>query len=193
HSPERDSWDYIYKVDDLSTLQGKRYQSKRNHIARFTELPDWRYEPIGGANITECIEMNSAWCHLMGCTENKSLHMETCAAEMGLQNFDALGLDGALLRLSGKVVAYTLGEPINSDTFIVHVEKAFPDIRGAYPTINREFMRNLGTGFVYVNREDDVGDEGLRRAKESYHPVFMEEKYLLTVSYNDLNRWHSTT
>ena len=189
--PLRDSWDYIYKVQDIITLQGKHYQSKRNHIARFIELPDWRYERMTAQNVPECIAMNEAWCRLMGCADNKSLYMETCAAEIGLQNFCALGLEGALLRVSDKVVAYTLGEPVNSDTYIVHVEKAFPDVRGAYPMINREFIRDRGASFTYVNREDDAGDPGLRTAKNSYHPVFMQEKYLITASYKALSEWAS--
>jgi hypothetical protein len=186
-TPVRSSWDYIYKAEDLSTLQGKRYQPKRNHIARFMELPDWRYERIDGRNIGECIEMNTIWCQQVGCSDNKSLYLETCAAEIGLQNFDALQLEGALLRVSGKVVAYTVGEPINSDTYIVHIEKAFSEVRGAYPMINREFVRDKAASFLYVNREDDAGDQGLRTAKSSYHPFLMEEKYFFVVSYNSLS------
>jgi len=186
-TPTRNSWDYIYKVEDLSDLHGKRYQPKRNHIARFAELPDWRYESIDQQNMPECIEMNRVWCQQMGCADNKSLHHETCAVEIGLHNFDALCLEGALLRVSGKVVAYTMGEPLNSDTYIVHVEKAFPDIRGAYPMINRQFIRDRGASFIYVNREDDAGDEGLRTAKNSYHPALMVEKYFFAVSYNSLS------
>ena len=186
-TPAIDSWDYLYKVEDLSSLQGKRYQSKRNHIARFVELPDWSYERISGRNIEECIEMNKVWCTLMGCADNKSLSMETCAVESGLYHFEALGLEGALLRVSNKVVAYTVGEPLNSDTYIVHAEKAFPDVRGAYPTINREFVRDRGASLTYVNREDDAGDEGLRKAKSSYHPSLMVEKYFLVASYNSLS------
>ena len=182
----RDSWDYIYRTEELCALNGKRYQSKRNHIARFVELPDWRYEPMRVANITECIKMNNIWCQQMGCADNKSLYAETCAMEIALQNFEALGLEGALLRVTDKVVAYTIGEPINSDTYIVHAEKAFPDVRGAYPMINRDFLRDRAASFTYVNREDDAGDEGLRKAKNSYHPVFMHEKYNVAVSYNSL-------
>jgi len=186
-TPIRSSWDYIYKVGDLSTLQGKRYQPKRNHIARFTELPDWRYEQIDGHNIGECIEMNKIWCQQVGCDENKSLYMETCAAGITLDHFDALKLEGALLRVADRVVAYTVGEPLNSDTYIVHIEKAFSEVRGAYPMINREFVRDKAASFLYVNREDDAGDEGLRTAKSSYHPFLMEEKYFFVVSYNSLS------
>ena len=186
-TPTRDSWDYIYHVEDLSTLKGKRYQSKRNHIARFEELPDWSYEPLTPQNMGECIEMNKIWCQQMGCADDKSLYMETCAAELGLLHLEVLGLQGALLRVGNRVVAYTVGEPLNADTYIVHVEKAFHDVRGAYPMINRQFMREVGALFTYVNREDDAGDLGLRRAKNSYHPAMMVEKYFFAVSYNSLS------
>ena len=186
-SPARDSWDYIYQVEALSTLQGKRYQPKRNHIARFIELPNWRYESITDQNIPECLAMTKIWCKQMGCEDNKSLYMETCASEIALLHFNDLGLEGALLRVSNQVVAYTIGEKLNSDTYIVHIEKAFPEVRGAYPMINRQFIRERGASLTYVNREDDAGDDGLRRAKNSYHPVFMQEKYFLAVSYNSLS------
>ena len=177
----RDSWDYIYQMEDLSALKGKRYQSKRNHIARFLELPEWRYERLDAHNIMECLAMNHEWCRQMGCFSNDSLRDETCVVESVLRHFDALGLEGALLRLSDKVVAYTVGEPLNSDTYIVHIEKAFPHIRGAYPTINREFVRDRMASFSFINREDDAGDIGLRTAKTAYHPLFMQEKYMITI------------
>ena len=185
--PARDSWDYIYKADDLSALRGKHYQPKRNHIARFAELPDWSYEELGAHNTSECRAMNHEWCLQMGCMGNDSLRQEVCVAETGLEHFNALGLEGALLRAGGKVVAYTVGEPLNSDTYIVHVEKAFPDVRGAYPMINREFVRHRMGAFTFVNREDDAGDPGLRRAKTTYRPVFMQEKYFFAVSYKSLS------
>lgn len=186
-TPDRNGWDYIYKVEDLTLLPGKRYQPKRNHIARFTELPDWRYEPITMQNLAECMEMNVRWNHQSCATFDQSLYDESCAVETGLRHFKALGLEGALLRVSGKVVAYTLGEPLNSDTYIVHVEKAFSEFKGAYQMINREFIRHNAASFAYVNREDDAGDEGLRTAKNSYHPHFMEEKYFFAVPYNSLS------
>jgi len=186
-SPLRNSWDYIYKMGDLSDLRGKHYQPKRNHIARFEEQPDWSYERLDARNIPECVAMNREWCVQMGCFGNDSLRQEVCVAETGLHYFDELGLEGALLRVGGKVVAYTVGEPLNSDTYIVHVEKAFPDVRGAYPMINREFVRDRMASFAYVNREDDAGDQGLRSAKSSYRPVFMQEKYFFAVSYKSLS------
>ena len=183
----RDSWDYIYKVMDLSALRGRHYQPKRNHIARFEELPDWSYEPLDAHNIPECIAMNREWCLQMGCFSNDSLQKEVCVAETSLRYFDTLGLEGALLRVGGRVVAYTVGEPLNSDTYTVHIEKAFPDVRGAYPMINREFVRDRMNAYTFVNREDDAGDLGLRRAKTDYRPVFMQEKYFFAVPYKSLS------
>ncbi|MCL2738236.1 MAG: phosphatidylglycerol lysyltransferase domain-containing protein [Bacteroidales bacterium] len=188
-NPARDYWDYVYKVEDLSDLRGKHYQPKRNHIARFAEQPDWSYERLDAHNIPECVAMNREWCLQMGCIGNDSLGKEACAAETGLQHFDALQLEGGLLRLGGKVVAYTVGEPLNSDTYIVHVEKAFPDIRGAYQMINRAFVRDRMASFAHVNREDDAGDLGLRTAKTTYRPVFMQEKYFFTVPYTSLSHF----
>lgn len=105
---------------------------------------------------------------------------ELCAVRNCFENFLALGLRGGLLRVDGRVVAYTMGLPLNSDTFIVHIEKAFSDVAGAYPMINREFAAHNCADFKYVNREDDVGDEGLRRAKLSYKPAILLEKFIVT-------------
>ena len=194
--PERDYFDYIYLHEDLATLKGKKFQSKRNFVSRFKSNPDWAFEPITKDNLQECWQMNEEWCHLYGCTKDSSLSQESCSVRCALKNFEALGLKGGLLRLSGKVVAFSIGEMLNSDTFLVHIEKAFADIQGAYPTISREFLLHCSNlpdgilspeneseiGFKYVNREDDAGDEGLRKAKLQYHPVFMIEKYIVAES-----------
>ena len=174
---ERNSFDYIYESEKLVSLAGKKLQSKRNHLARFKELPGWQYEDITEQNIHECVTYSNEWCKLNGCGENLSLMLECCAVNKALANYFELGLKGGLLRLDGKVVAYTVGEQLNSDTVIVHIEKAETEIRGSYPMINREFAERLSEGFTYINREDDAGDEGLRKAKNSYYPVFMQEKY----------------
>ncbi|EKD32117.1 MAG: hypothetical protein ACD_77C00174G0007 [uncultured bacterium] len=176
-SAERNSFDYIYESEKMVSLAGKKLQSKRNHLARFRELPGWEYEDITEQNLQECINYSNTWCKLNGCGENLSLMLECCAVNKALAHYSELKLRGGLLRLDGKIVAYTVGEPLNSDTVIVHIEKADSEIRGSYPMINREFAERLSEGYVYINREDDAGDEGLRRAKSSYNPVFMQEKF----------------
>lgn len=176
--PYRDSFDYIYESEKLISLSGKKLQSKRNHINRFKELSNWEYEELTDDKIPEIIEFSRKWCKEMDCSENESLRWETRAVAKCLMNYPYLNLRGGILRVDGKIVAYTVGEPMNSDTVIIHIEKAIADIRGAYPMINREFASRVAFGYKYINREDDAGDEGLRQAKESYCPVFMQEKYL---------------
>jgi hypothetical protein len=177
----RDWADYIYTAESLRTLAGKKLHGKRNHINRFLENnPDWRYEPIGPDNIDECIEMNRQWCIANHCEENESAQIEACSAKRALQNFEALGLRGGLLRVEGRVIAYSFGHPLGGDTFDVRVEKAFSEIQGAYPMMNQQFVLHNCEGFTYVNREDDTGDEGLRQAKLSYRPAILMEKYTAT-------------
>lgn len=173
----RNSFDYIYESEKLITLSGKKLQPKRNHLNNFIKLEGWSYEDITAENLNECIEYTNAWCKVNGCGENLSLMWECCAVNKALSHFFELGLKGGLIRLDGKVIAYTVGEAINSDTVIVHIEKAEADIRGSYQAINNQFIQRLAAGYQYVNREDDAGDEGLRRAKESYYPAFMLEKF----------------
>ncbi len=173
----RDSYDYIYDAEKMATLTGKKLQSKRNHINFFAREYKWTYEEITPAMIPEIVEYKREWCIRNGCNDQETLTWESCAVEKCLENYEELGVKGAVLRIDGEIVAFTVGEILNSDTVIVHIEKADSDVRGAYPMINREFARRLGNGYKYVNREDDIGDEGLRKAKESYYPVFMLEKF----------------
>ena len=174
----RNAYDYIYLKDDLVSLSGKKYQAKRNHLHHFEALPDWSYEPVTAQNLQECIKMNAEWCRRNKCPDNVSLNAETCAVHRALNNFLALKLKGGVLRSEGRIVAYTVGEKLNGDTFLVHIEKAFDDVDGAYPMINREFLKHEAEGCKYVNREDDSGDPGLRTAKLSYHPAYLLEKCL---------------
>lgn len=175
---ERDLEDYIYNAEDLRNLAGKKFHAKRNHISKFLrQYPDYQFELINQNNIEECVKMNHKWCEINECYRNESLEQEACAVKMALGHYFQLGLQGALLRVNGQVCAYTVGEPLNSDTFLVHIEKAFYDIDGAYPMINREFVRACAGGAAYINREEDTGDEGLRKAKLSYNPAFLQQKF----------------
>ena len=183
--PNRDYFDYIYSAEDLTFLRGKKFQSKRNFVSRFKRQEGWSYEPLGKDNLKECAVMSISWCAKYGCGKDPSMASESCSVKNALQNFEELGLIGGLLRLDGKVVAFTIAEKTNSDTLLVHVEKAYGDIVGAYPAIANEFLRNSiivdqQTGELsvkYINREDDAGDLGLREAKMQYHPLFLLEKY----------------
>lgn len=183
-APARNSFDYIYDREQLATLSGKKFQPKRNLISRFKDHPVWSYETIEYQNrerclslLDECSAMNDIWCKNHDCIHNVSVRTEHCAVGKMIKYFIPLKLKGGLLRVDGNVVAFTIGERVNSDTFIVHVEKAFLEIKGAYQMINQAFILQEAMDCVYINREDDAGDEGLRKAKLSYNPIFMEEKY----------------
>jgi len=177
----RDSFDYIYDANRLSTLSGKKLQSKRNHLNYFVSNNNWSYEEFTANKIDEVKEFSHEWCKRIDCDKIETLSWEICAVEKCLDHFDQLNMKGGILRVDGEIVAYTVGEVLNSDSVIIHIEKAFSDVRGAYPMINREFVRKIAPGFKYVNREDDIGDEGLRKAKESYHPLFLLEKFSATL------------
>ena len=176
-SLERDTFDYIYLSEDLINLTGKKYQPKRNHISYFMKNNKWSYEKLTVENIPECYEMSKLW--LEGALEEyrEELEGELKIIKRVFDNYDKLDYIGGLLRVDGKVVAYTMGERASKDMFCVHIEKAFADIRGAYPTINQQFVKNELSGYKYINREDDTGAENLRKAKLSYYPVILAEKY----------------
>ena len=174
----RDNFDYLYLREKLVTLSGKKLHAKRNHINRFKEdHPDWRYEAITPENIEECREMCQEWYARMEDQKSESLGAEKIAVASAFDHFFALELRGGLIRTEGKIVAFSMGAPLSQDTFVVHVEKAFPEIQGAYPIINQQFVTHQCEGFLYINREDDLGEEGLRKAKLSYGPCQMVEKY----------------
>lgn len=179
----RDSFDYVYQAEKLATLAGRKLQAKRNHINRFVANNSWTFERITPDNLAECWEMNLEWCRKNECKDDEQLRAEYCAVKRDFDYFTPLELEGGLIRVDGNIVAFTMGERLNSDTYVVHVEKAFGEIQGAYQIVNREFVRWIRETYpdiVYVNREEDMGYEGLRKAKLSYHPDKMEEKYLAT-------------
>lgn len=174
---DREYFDYLYKSEDLIHLTGRKYHSKRNHISYFKNNYNWTYERITRENLPECYEMNRKWEQLHSDRADSALSDELDAIRRGFLKFEELGFIGGLLRVDGEVVAYTFGEEINPEIFCVHFEKAYPDIRGAYPMINQQFCEHELSGYKYINREDDAGDEGLRKAKLSYNPAIILEKY----------------
>lgn len=173
---ERDHFDYLYLRTDLANLQGKNYQAKRNHVNKFRKIYDYRYTPITVEMIPECLKMYDDWCKIRRCEEEVSLLYERQALEYELQYFNELGLRGGVLWVGGKIIAFTFGASVNQHTFCVHAEKAFTQYEGAYNTINWEFVNHLPSSYTFLNREEDLGIPGLRKAKLSYHPLRMLEK-----------------
>ena len=170
-------WDYVYSVEALATLAGSKYHGKRNHIARFKDNEEWHYESLTMENALACKHMSDNWYHAQLNLGNVSVYKEKPGLNFILDHFEELDLKGGVLYVGGKVVAFTVGEAMSKDTFHVHIEKAYAEVQGAYPMINQQFVLHEMQGFKYINREEDDGVEGLRRAKESYRPVEMIQKY----------------
>ncbi len=169
-------YDYIYRTEDLANLIGNAYHSKKNHINAFSRKHDWQYEPLDDRNVEEVEALSLEWCREKGSCQDDSLASERCAIRRLLKYREQLSVIGGLIRVDGKAVAFTLGSPINESVFDVHVEKALSAYAGAYAVINREFAKTL-TKYPYLNRENDMGIEGLRRAKVSYRPAILLKKY----------------
>lgn len=173
----RDLADYVYESEKLATLAGKKLHAKRNHINKFkASFENWAYEPITKENVEECFQMALKWRNDNGCEEDVEKNAEMCVTLNSLRLFEELELKGGVLRVNGEIVAFTIGEEICEDTFVVHIEKAFAEIQGAYPMINQQFVLHECMNYRYVNREEDTGAEGLRKAKLSYRPAFLVEK-----------------
>lgn len=175
--PDRDNWDYVYLAEDLITLAGRKYDGKRNQIAHAkSQLVDYDYVRMDAAIAAECEDFADLWCEERHCETVEGLRRERCAIYQMLMNFDALGIVGGAIRADGRIVAFSLGEALNDETLVVHVEKADSRIEGLYQLINNEFCAEARV-YRYVNREQDLGVPGLRKAKESYHPARMVEAY----------------
>lgn len=175
---DRDYADYLYLRTDLATLSGKKLQAKRNHVNKFKRTYNYEYTPITPDRIQECLELEAIWCKANNCDQYEGTGNERRALVYALRHFDELGLMGGILHVDGKIVAFTFGMPINQDTFGVHVEKADTSIDGAYAMINHEFAKHIPEQYIYINREEDLGIEGLRKAKLSYQPAIILDKYM---------------
>lgn len=178
--PSPGDFDYLYRQTDLAQLAGRKYHGKRGHIAVFDKTYNWIYETIDDSNAGEAADMATEWCKGKGNCADKGLRSENCAIREALQHREELSLIGGLIRVDGRVAAFTFGSPIHDRVFDVHVEKALPAYKGAYTVINREFVARELAGYALINRENDLNIEGLRKAKLSYYPAEILEKYLCT-------------
>jgi predicted GNAT family N-acyltransferase len=189
----RASSDYIYRTEDLAQLPGRKYQPKRNHCNRFIAQHDWYTKPLSKSNIKDCIALHNKWMQSREVGDTERAEQQTLMR--ALDNIEALDLRGLVLYADGAPVAFSYGTPINSNTFCTHFEKHDGEVDGAATMINREMARMLEEEFEFVNREDDLGLEGLRFAKMSYHPSLLLEKISalhLTAEQRDMrDMWHT--
>lgn len=181
--PHRDSFDYVYAIGDLADLPGRKFQKKRNHVNRFAEgHPHCRVLPLTLETLAPAQELAEQWFLRRHQTDPQGDYLpESVAVSRTFRNFAALGLEGIALEDDGQILAVSIGSALSRDTFDIHFEKAREDVDGAYSAVNRAFAQYLRRKYPdlrYLNREDDLGLEGLRRAKLSYHPHHLEEKYL---------------
>ncbi len=174
-----DNFDYVYASEDLAQLKGKKYDGKRNHIRKLERTNAWRYRKIDAVALDGCRALLEEWFNGK-VLNDEHIGAEKSAIVAALNGLEALGLTGGAIEVGGKVQAFSIGEPLTRDTAVIHIEIANPAFPGLAQLINREFVRNEWSGFAFINREQDVGHPGLRRAKESYHPHHMVKKFTIT-------------
>lgn len=178
----RDSYDYLYLREELASLPGSRFHKKKNRISYFTSRHDYTVSLFSREHLTGCLNILDIWLQNSRYEAGKSFLLEIDATFDALHSAEELGLVGVVVMVNDHVAAFALGERLNSDTAVCHFEKANPFTEGIYQLVNREFARLLYQECRYLNREQDLGDPGLRSAKLSYHPVELVKKYLVTRS-----------
>ena len=178
----RDSFDYLYLREELALLPGSRFHKKKNRINYFSVRHDYTVTLFTNEHVNGCLTLLERWQHSSRDESGRSLLLEVEATSEALRSAGTLGLSGIVIAVNDSVAAFALGEQLNQETAVCHFEKADPFSEGLYQLVNREFAKNLFQGCRYLNREQDLGEMGLRSAKLSYHPVELVKKYLVTSS-----------
>ncbi|MDR2489081.1 MAG: phosphatidylglycerol lysyltransferase domain-containing protein [Desulfovibrio sp.] len=174
----RGQWDYLYLASELAALPGNRFHKKKNLLRQFQKGYDYEYRSLSVNCVETVMNMQTEWCRWRDCESSEALLAENDAVARVLAHWNEIpGLCGGIIRVDGVPIAYTLAEPLNRDTLIIHFEKAANGIKGAYQAVNYLFCNDVGVHFTYINREQDLDDEGLRQAKLSYHPTDFSKKY----------------
>lgn len=178
--PDPDNSDYVYSARDLIELSGRKYHRKKNLLNRFLKHHTFEYRSLD-MEMVECfLEMQENWCQLKGCAEKQELLSEDYAVHRVLTHFEELDYRGGAIQIDSRLEAFSLGEALNQDTAVIHVEKANPEIPGLYAAINKLFCQHAWSDMAFINREQDLGMEGLRKAKRSYNPHHMVNKFIVT-------------
>lgn len=181
---DRDSFDYLYLRKDLAELPGNRYHKKNNRINYFTKRYSFTVEVYQEGHLSACLALLAEWQRVRGEGGSRSLTLESEATAEALRLASLLGIEGVVVHAGGRVVAFALGERLNDETSVCHFEKADPFIEGASQLVDREFNRLHFTGCTWVNREQDLGESGLRSAKLSYHPIELVKKYRASMVFD---------
>ena len=188
--PVRDRYDYIYRRTDLATLHGRHLDAKRNHIHRFlAKHPDFEYRPLTPEFFDECRRLTEIWQEEKNQNQNNdksgTIDAELHVMETIFSNWDVLDMTGGSIFVDGRMVAFTYGAAVTTDTLDVCVEKANRHVEGAFAIINQQFAEHLPEQYIYLNREEDLGIQGLRQAKLSYHPEILLTYNVVHITKND--------
>ncbi|MFH1980244.1 MAG: phosphatidylglycerol lysyltransferase domain-containing protein [Pseudomonadota bacterium] len=176
--PRRGHWDYLYDTESLASLRGNQFHKKKNLVNQFIRNNTFTYLPFGGEMIEMARDLQSDWCLWRDCESSETLSAENRAIEKTLTHWDRLGgLSGGAIMVGDALVAYTISESLTKEMVVIHFEKANADFKGAYQAINQMYLETIQDAFRVVNREQDLDDEGLRKAKLSYNPIGYIEKY----------------
>lgn len=175
-----DNSDYVYLVEELATLAGRKFDGKRNRIKKCITEHNPEYKPMTPDIIELCLDLQTEWCNIRHCKLDPGLESENLAINDIFSFIDRLPVLGGAILIDGKIEAFSIGEKLSDQTAVIHFEKANPGIDGLYQLINQWFCQNALKNFVYVNREQDLGIEGLRRAKQSYYPHHLVNKYTVS-------------
>ncbi len=177
--PDRDHWDYLYSVQELIQLKGNRFHKKKNLYNQFIKNYDFSYVELEKQYIEKALALQTEWCLWKECDDSSALEAENHAILRVFSHWDELiGLFGAGLMVGEEMVAYTVAEALSQDTLVIHFEKGCPGYKGVYQAMNKLFLEKSASGFKIVNREQDLGDQGLKKAKESYNPLGYLKKYV---------------
>lgn len=177
---DRDSFDYLYLRDEMATLPGNRFHKKKNRISYFTARHDYQSDLLTSGDVAECRKLLLAWHTSVNQIREKAVDFDFEACDEALVMLEELGLQGIVIRVEGVVSAFSLGEKLNDNTTVCHFEKADPYMEGLSQLVNREYAVKLFKDSTYINREQDLGEPGLRNAKLSYHPVRLINKIRVT-------------
>ncbi|EYE88864.1 hypothetical protein Q428_05675 [Fervidicella metallireducens AeB] len=175
---DTDNNDYIYLSEDLINLKGRKYHTKKNHLNHFLRSYNFEYKSLNKDLIEDCYSLvKKLKGEFVSPNESMLIENEEIAIHEALNNFDKLDFKGAAILIDNKLEAFTLGEKLNEDTMVIHIEKGNYKYRGIYQAINQMFCESEAKGYKYINREEDMGFDYLRKAKESYYPVKLLTKY----------------
>jgi hypothetical protein len=175
---DRANYDYVYKVEDLKSLKGAKYEPKRILMKKFAGYYAEVCE-LNDSNISEFIKAEDEWCLLNECAKKKSLSDEDVALREVLTNYQQLGVYGVCLKIWGNIKGFAIGEPLKNGVYVEHFEKASIGFFGIYQTLLNEFSARVPNDFPLLNRGQDTGVEAVRKAKESYYPVALVEKFII--------------